>query len=61
MGVRASMSHGDDDTVVIGPAFINCSISHNKVLKVSSVRALDPMMAYREFLTFPYARLHMRG
>ena len=53
------MSQGENNTFVIGRAFINCSISHNKVMKVSSVRALDPMMAYRVFdatnETFPGA------
>ena len=43
------MSQGEDDTIVMSRSFIYCSISHNKVLKVSSVRASDPMMTYREF------------
>ena len=37
---------GEDETVVIGRAFINCSILHNKVLKVSYVRSLNPMMVF---------------
>ena len=56
LGFRASMSQGEDDTVGMDGAFINCSISHNKVLKVTSVRVLDPMMAYREFLTLRMIR-----
>ena len=56
LGVRSSMSQVESDTVVMGQAFINCSISHNKVLKVSSVRALDSMMAYREIFTLQMRR-----
>ena len=50
------MSQGKDDTVVMGRVLMNCSISHNKVMKVSSVRALDPMMVYTEFLTIQMRR-----
>ena len=55
------MSQGEDDTVVMGRAFMNCSISHSKVLKVSSLRALDTRMTYREFLTLRMIRSQTRS
>ena len=48
------MLQGQDDTVLMGRAFINGSISLNNLMKVSSVRALDPMMALESFLRYEW-------
>ena len=43
--VRASISLVDEETVVMGLAFLNCSIWPSSVLKVSSVRILLAIVA----------------
>ena len=43
--VRASTLSGDDETVVMGLAFMKCSTSQRMVLNMSSVRIWLPMMA----------------
>ena len=44
-GMRASTLSGDDETVVMGLAFMKSSTSQRMVLNMSSVRIWLPMMA----------------